>query len=97
MRTANGRMAYRRLGRTDLDKPTFDAVLVDEIKSKDERRHYVRVRVERESSGEYRASLTGGQGSGILNSMVKANGFAIIPEDWTHAPAGSRVKVTLFD
>jgi molybdopterin biosynthesis enzyme len=45
----------------------------------------------------YLASLTGAQGSGILNSMVLANGFAIIPEDWSGAPAGARVQVMFFD
>jgi molybdopterin molybdotransferase len=84
------------LGLTELDKPTVEAVLVDEIPSKDERRHYVRVHLEREGD-DYRASLTGAQGSGILNSMVKANGLAIIPEDWTHAPAGSRVRAMFLD
>jgi len=84
------------LGITDLDKPTVEAVLVDEIPSKDERRHYVRVCLERDGDA-YRASLTGAQGSGILNSMVKANGLAVIPEDWTHAPAGSPVRAMFFD
>jgi molybdopterin molybdotransferase len=84
------------LGVTDLEKPTVEAVLEEEIRSKDERRHYVRVRLTREGD-EYRASLTGAQGSGILNSMVMANGLAIIPADWTHAPAGARVRAMFFD
>jgi molybdopterin biosynthesis enzyme len=29
--------------------------------------------------------------------MVQANGFAIIPEDWSSAPAGGHVKVMFFD
>jgi molybdopterin molybdotransferase len=84
------------LGVTNLEKPTVEAVLEQEIRSKDERRHYVRVRLTREGD-TYRASLTGAQGSGILNSMVKANGLAIIPADWTEAPAGSRVRAMFFD
>jgi molybdopterin molybdotransferase len=84
------------LGLTDLEKPTVEAVLTDPIRSKDERRHYVRVVLTREGD-EYHASLTGAQGSGILNSMVKANGLAIIPEDWTEAPAGARVRAMFFD
>ena len=84
------------LGVSDLEKPLVDAVLTEEIRSKDERRHFVRVRLERDGDG-YRALLTGAQGSGILTSMVKANGLAIIPEDWTSAPAGSRVKAMFFD
>jgi molybdopterin molybdotransferase len=86
----------KMLGVADLDKPTVDAVLDDEIPCKDERRHYVRVCIDRREDG-YHASLTGEQGSGILTSMVKANGFAVIPEDWTHAPAGARVKAMFLD
>jgi molybdopterin molybdotransferase len=90
------------LGVTDLHQPTVEAVLVEEIPSKDDRRHYVRVRIHRQEDaapGEpaYCASLTGAQGSGILTSMVKANGFAIIPEDWSSAPAGARVQAIFFD
>ena len=79
-------------GLADWERPTFEATLMDEVKHKDSRRHYLRVRVEEHEDG-YRAYLTGSQGSGILSSMVKANAFAILPEDWTHAPAGARVQV----
>jgi molybdopterin molybdotransferase len=84
------------LGRKDLDKPVREAILVDEIADKDERRHYVRVKLEHKE-GELYASLTGEQGSGILASMVKADGLAVIPAAWDHAPAGTRVKVLLLD
>jgi len=83
-------------GRTDLVRPSVEATLVDAVPRKDERRHYLRVHVERQA-GIYRAHLTGGQGSGMLSSMVKANGLAIIPEDWTHAEAGSQVSLILID
>jgi len=82
-------------GVVDWQRPTVEATLMDEIPHKDERRHYVRVRLEAHA-GAYRAHLTGGQGSGILSSMVKANAFAIIPEEWTHAPAGARVKTIMI-
>ena len=89
----------KMLGWADWRRPTVEATLMDEIKHKDTRRHYVRVRVERdrEPTGEHRAYLTGGQGSGILSSMVKANGLAIIPEDWTQVPAGTQVQVLMLD
>jgi molybdopterin molybdotransferase len=89
----------KMLGWTDWRRPTIEATLMDEIKHKDTRRHYVRVRVERdrERVGGHRAYLTGGQGSGILSSMVKANGLAIIPEDWTQVPAGTPVRVLMLD
>jgi molybdopterin molybdotransferase len=87
---------FKMLGLEEWKRPTVEATLMNEVKRKDERRHYWRVRVESQD-GEYRAYLTGGQGSGILSSMVQANGLAIIPEDWSHAPAGSRVKVMMLD
>ena len=78
-------------GFTELVKPTFYVILDNPIPEKDQRRHYVRVMITQQD-GEYHAALTGEQGSGILNSMVQANGLAIIPEDWLSAPLGSRVK-----
>jgi molybdopterin molybdotransferase len=86
----------KMLGVPRWERPTVEATLMDGVKHKDSRRHYLRVRVEAHEGG-YRAYLTGGQGSGILSSMVKANGLAIIPEDWTHAEAGARVSVILLD
>lgn len=86
----------KMLGRTQLDKPTVEAILLDEIKRKDDRRHYLRVSLE-ERDGTYYARLTGDQGSGILLSMVLAQGLAIIPEDVDHLPAGSRVRVMMLD
>jgi molybdopterin molybdotransferase len=92
-----GRPALLKMqGKTRLAKPTIEATLVDEIKRKDNRRHYVRVRLETRD-GETLAHLTGDQGSGILLSMVRADGIAIIPEDWTHVDAGARVRVMMLD
>jgi len=47
--------------------------------------------------GTYRAHLTGEQSSGALSSMVRANGLAVIPEDWPSAPAGACVRVIVLD
>ncbi len=85
----------KMLGMSDLARSTVEATLMDDLKHKDSRRHFLRVRVEKDGE-DYRAYLTGGQGSGILRSMVKANGFAIIPEEWTHVRAGTRVQVILL-
>ena len=58
--------------------------------------YFLRVKVERKR-GEYFARLTDEQGSGILSSMVKADGLAIIPEERKHLEAGERVKVMMLD
>ncbi len=92
-----GRPALLKLqGKTRLAKPTIEATVVDEIKRKDNRRHYVRVRLETHG-GETFARLTGDQGSGILLSLVRADGIAILPEDWQHVAAGTRVNVMMLD
>jgi len=90
------------LGVKDLRRPALEAILDQAIPHKDDRRHYVRVRLERRADGteadfRFHAILTGEQGSGILNSMVQSDGLAIIPEDWDHAPAGARVQVMPFE
>ncbi len=83
----------KMLGRTEWERPTVEARLLDEIRRKDGRRHYLRVTLEPRPDGGYDARLTGDQGSGILLSMVRAQGLAIIPEDADHLPAGSPVRV----
>jgi len=84
------------LGKTKLARPTIDAILVDAIERKDNRRHYLRVTLEKRE-GQTLARLTGDQGSGILLSMVRAGGLAIIPADVDHLPAMSPVKVMMLD
>jgi molybdopterin biosynthesis enzyme len=52
--------------------------------------------VDRQGS-EYKARLTGDQGSGILLSMVRSQGLAIIPEDVDHLPTETKVPVIMLD
>lgn len=86
----------KMLGQCRPQRPSVEATLVDGMKRKDGRRHFVRVKVS-EKDGGYEAAMTGEQGSGILSSMVEANGLAIIPEGWPSAPPGSKVRVMLLD
>ena len=89
------RAILKMLGKTKWEKPTVEATLLDEIKRKDDRRHFLRVMLEKRN-GEYVARLTGDQGSGILLSMVKAQGLAVIPEDVNRLPAGAEVQVVML-
>lgn len=66
------------------------------IERKDRRRHYLRVRL-RQDGDSICADLTGDQGSGILTSLVEADGLAVIPEDFHHLPAGAVVQVILLE
>ncbi len=92
-----GRAAMlKMMGKTNLSKPTVEAVLEDSVTNGDGRRIYNRATVEKRA-GRYFARLTGPQGSGILTSMSLANGLAIIPEDRTAVKAGEAVRVIMLD
>ena len=92
-----GRPALLKMqGFSDWSRPTFEARLGSAIERKDGRRHYLRVRL-RDSELGLEAELTGDQGSGILNSLVEADGLAIVGEDRRHLPAGSTVPIILLD
>jgi molybdopterin molybdotransferase len=85
----------KMLGHTDLDKPTVRAILDDPLANSG-RRGFMRVVVSRRADG-YHACTTGEQGSGVLTSMSKANGLAIVPEGTYLQEAGSEVTVQMLD
>jgi molybdopterin molybdotransferase len=85
----------KMLGHTDLAKPTIQAVL-DEPLTNSGRRGFVRVVVSHNQDG-FHAQSTGEQGSGVLTSMAKANGLAIVPEGTYRVEAGTTVTVQMLD
>lgn len=85
----------KMLGHRDLAKPTIRAI-VDEPLSNSGRRGFVRVVVTRQADG-YHARTTGEQGSGVLTSMAKANGLAIVPEGIRQVAAGTELTVQMLD
>ena len=92
-----GRPALLKMqGFTDWSRPVVRARLSQPITRKDGRRHYLRVRLQETDAG-HEATLTGDQGSGILQSLVQADGLAVIPEEADHLPAGAEVEVLLLE
>jgi molybdopterin molybdotransferase len=87
---------YKMLGRTILPKPMVQAVMRDRIRMTDERRFFARCIVSR-ANGGWVASLTGSQGSGVLTSMAKANGLAVVPEGSPDVQPGETVTVILLE
>lgn len=69
-------------GHTDLFRPTFKAVLQTDVTNRDGRVNYMRA-ILSEKNGQFIAKTTGPQGSGILHSLVLANGLIIIPSGVT--------------
>ncbi len=86
----------KMMGKKILTKPTIRAIIDDDIENQDGRRLFARVTVTKRG-GQYHACLTGPQGSGILTSMVKANGLAVIPEGAKQVKAGQMVEVQMLD
>lgn len=87
---------YKMMGRPQTQKLTFRAVMRDRIRMTDGRRFYARCIVSRENGG-WVASLTGNQGSGVLTSMTKANGLAVVPEGSPDVQPGDEVDVMMLD
>lgn len=86
----------KMMGVKDLARPRIMAVMEDTIINKDSRRIFARVVVKKQN-GKYFARLTGPQGSGILTSMIKANGIAVIPETAGKVEPGDNVEVMVLD
>ena len=77
-------------GHKKLLRPTFKATLTETITNRDGRVNYMRA-ILTESDGQITAETTGPQGSGILHSLVLANGLITIPSGVT-LEAGETVE-----
>ena len=86
----------KMMGCRDIFRPLVEAVLKEEIKKMVGRRYFIRGSISFENN-QYVVTTTGEQGSGMLRSMVRANGLIVIPEDQEIVRAGEKVKVQLLD
>jgi molybdopterin molybdotransferase len=86
----------KMMGHRRLFRPVIEAILKEEIRKMTGRRYFIRGSVSFEEN-QYFVTTTGEQGSGILRSMVRANGLIVIPEDQEMVRAGDKVKVQLLD
>ncbi len=82
-------------GHTRLNRPQINIILQDEIFS-DGRESYIRAVVAREGDA-YIAATTGGQGSHMMTSLVKANALLIVPEGVTHVKTGEQLTAWMID
>ncbi|CAN5269054.1 molybdopterin molybdotransferase MoeA [soil metagenome] len=90
------RPAIRQMqGRTDLNRPRVTATLAEDVRSPEHKVSFLRVRLVRGGDG-WTATTTGAQGSGILRSMVLADGLAEIPADRDRMASGEQVVVHLL-
>ncbi len=86
----------KMMGHRQIFRPVREAILQESVQIETGRRHYIRAVIS--SAGDhYHVIPTGTQGSDILNSMVRANGLMILPEDREFVRPGEKVKVQLLE
>jgi molybdopterin molybdotransferase len=79
----------------DWIRPTVEALLVNDVRSTGDRRTFIRAHVSWRD-GNLRASTRPAQGSGVLSSMLAANGLVIVEEGVKGGRRGDRVPVYLI-
>jgi molybdopterin molybdotransferase len=83
-------------GHAGVIRPTVKARLQEPTKKKPGRVRFLRVQVRGSETGLV-ASSSGDQNTGILRTMVRANGIVILPAERQHFAAGDEVDVHLLD
>ncbi len=85
------------MGCTAPPSPLLQAHTLEPIRKKPGRTEYQRVVVRTAPDGSLCAQTTGQQGSGVLSSMVHANGLMVLGHDQGNLAAGEMVNVLMFD
>jgi molybdopterin molybdotransferase len=85
-------------GRTDdYSLPLLRVPSATALRKKPGRTEFQRGILERGANGEWRARITGTQGSGVLRSMSEANCFIVLEHERGEVQAGDLVSVQLFE
>jgi molybdopterin molybdotransferase len=87
------RPALRQMGgHRDRHRPTIPVRLAAPVTTSGGLTHFLRCTVAEDGT----ASLTGGQGSGLLTSMLRADALLIVPHDVAYLPAGAEARALLL-
>lgn len=93
-----GRPAIMKMmGKKDLRRPVIRAIAEDRIANRDDHRVFLARCIVTERHGRYYVKTTGEQGSGMLTSMMRANGLTIIPAEVDVVEVGDEVQVLMLD
>jgi molybdopterin molybdotransferase len=77
--------------------PLLKAKSTGALRKKPGRTEYQRGIVSTNAAGELQVSITGNQGSGVLSSMVQANGLIVLGHAQGNVAVGEEVDVMMFD
>jgi molybdopterin molybdotransferase len=87
----------RMMGSTQAAAPLLKARSLLPLRKKPGRTEYQRGIVSQTSDGALQVSAIGNQGSGVLSSMVQANGLIVLHHNQSHVGAGDEVDVMMFE
>ena len=87
----------RMMGCTRAAPPLLRAVSTEAIRKKPGRTEYQRGTVTTAADGTLQVCTTGNQGSGVLSSMVQANGLIVLHHGQASVAAGEEVDVMVFE
>ena len=87
----------RLMGCTDAEPVLLQAQSSEPLRKKAGRTEYQRGIVSTDATGQLRVRTTGNQGSGVLSSMVQANGLIVLHHEQGNVAVGDAVDVMVFD
>lgn len=85
------------MGLTSQNAPFLKAKSTEAIRKKPGRTEYQRGTVSTAPDGTLHVKTTGNQGSGVLSSMVQANGLIVLHHDQNSVNIGDEIDVMMFD
>ena len=85
------------MGGKRVDPPLLRATCTETLRKRPGRTEYQRGIVSKAADGSLQVQTTGNQGSGVLSSMVHANGLIVLPHDGGTVHAGDPVDVMMFE
>jgi molybdopterin molybdotransferase len=87
----------RMMGSTEAPPPLLKARSQEALRKKPGRTEYQRGTVSRATDGTLQVRTTGNQGSGVLSSMVQANGLIVLHHGQGNVAVGDEVDVMVFE
>jgi len=87
----------RMMGAHETAVPMLQAQSLEPLRKKAGRTEYQRGIVSRNAQGEWVVRTTGNQGSGVLRSMVEANGLIVLHHHQGDVAVGDPVDVMMFE
>jgi molybdopterin molybdotransferase len=88
---------HRLMGCSSSEPVLLKAQSMEPLRKKPGRTEYQRGVVFHSAGGDLQVRTTGNQGSGVLSSMVQANGLIVLHHDQGNVAVGDPVDVMMFE